>query len=369
MGSTVNRKELFRWRGKLHRGFLIIQNHDLHAGFGALLIYALNGIRKAESMSTIPVIDFNDKNCPYFFDAKKGNQVWEYFFEKTSPYSYEEVRNWVLDGTISEEKIHFIDASEAAKSHQHDPDRLATFWAWQEPEDKALWMNEKRSLGRKYIQEYINPQSHILEKVTHFVETRFKSDLIIGLHIRGTDFAYAKPTPLEAYFNEIDEQIRSHGQANYQVYVATDQQQYLEAFKERYSDKVVHLDAVRSENHIAPFRFEQISGYQKGEEVLMDILILSQCHHIIKGAAATGELASWFCTHNNISDFAILSEFNKRPYSKLESTYSQLNIDQKSKLRRTTHVLHERMIRRFIESKIGKAIYYRSALARKILKH
>jgi hypothetical protein len=365
----MKREELFYWKGKLHSGFLIIQNHDLHAGFGALLLYALNGIRKADANDLIPVIDFNHQNCPYFFDGIKGEQVWEYYFEPVSPYTYEQIINWLAMEVISRQEVHFISSSEAANTHHYDPDRLATFWAWDEPVDKASWMKEKRSLGRDYIQEYIQPQPHILEKVTHFVDSRFKSDLIIGLHIRGTDFAYAKPTSLETYFNEIDGLVQGTEHVDYQIFVATDQQQYLGAFKERYSDKVVHLDAVRSENHIAPFRFEQISGYQKGEEVLMDILILSQCHHVIKGAAATGEIALWFCTHNNITDFALLSEFNREPYSKLESTYSQLNIDKKSKLSRKTQLSRERMIRKFVASKVGKVIYHRSALARKILKH
>jgi hypothetical protein len=62
----MKREELLFWKGKARNGFLIIQNHDLHAGYGALLLYALNGIRKAESINAIPIIDFNEKSCPYF---------------------------------------------------------------------------------------------------------------------------------------------------------------------------------------------------------------------------------------------------------------------------------------------------------------
>lgn len=365
----MKKEDLFYWKGKLHSGFLIIQNHDLHAGFGALLIYALNGIRMAESMNAIPIIDFDDRNCPYFFDSKKGSQVWEYFFEKVGPYSYDEIRTWLLDGTISEAEVDFVDSSEAAKIHQHDPARLATFWAWETPINKVSWMKEKRALGRRYIQEYIQPKKHILKKVESFITTQFKASFIIGIQIRGTDFAYAKPTPIQAYFEEIDRLVQHHDKVNYQLYVATDQQQYLNSFKDCYSDKVIHLDAIRSDNHIAPFRFDEISGYQKGEEVLMDILLLSRCHHIIKGAAATGELALWFSKHDNITDFALQSEFNQKQYRELESTYSQLNIGKKKGLALKTHRTRERIIRKFIESRIGRVVYYRFAFARKILKH
>lgn len=365
----MKKEELLFWRDQPHRGFLIIQNHDLHAGFGALLLYVLNGIRKAEPMQAIPVIDFNERNCPYFYDTSRGKQVWEYFFEKTGLYTYEQVSNWLASGVISDREVHFISSSEAAETHQHDPERLATFWAWEEPGDKAKWMQEKRAIGRSYIREYIRPKAHIQEKVNRFTGSEFTSPLIIGLHIRGTDFAYAKPTPIDAYFDEIERLVSESDKGDYQVFVATDQQQYLEAFQKRYPDKVIYLDAARSDNHIAPFRFDKISGYQKGEEVLMDILILSRCHHIIKGAAATGELALWFCKHDHITDFALLSEFNRRSYRELESTYSQLNIDKKKGLARKGQRFRERMVRKFIESRLGKAIYYRSAFARKILKH
>ncbi|WP_422008417.1 hypothetical protein [Roseivirga pacifica] len=365
----MKREELLFWKGKARNGFLIIQNHDLHAGYGALLLYALNGIRKAESINAIPIIDFNEKSCPYFYDAKWGTNIWEYFFEKVSSHTLQEINDWIKEGLLSDQEVHFISSSEAAQAHQHDPERLATFWAWETPINKVSWMKEKRALGRKYVQEYIRPKEHILKKVESFIATQFKASFIIGIHIRGSDFAYAKPTPIQAYFEEVDRLVDERNDKDYQIYVATDQSQYLDEFEKRYSGKVIYLNAVRSDNHIAPFRFEEISGYQKGEEVLLDILLLSKCQQILKGAAATGELALWFCNHNNITDFALQSEFNKKKYSELESTYSQLNVGNKSKTSRKTQILRERIIRRFIESKIGKVIYYRSTLARKILKH
>lgn len=365
----MKNKQLLLWKGELFKGLLVIRNHDLHAGFGALLLYALNGIRKAESINAIPVIDFNKNNCPYFHDETKGKYVWEYFFEKIGPYTYEEVKYWLAEGLISDQEVHFIDSSEAARTHHHDPERLATFWAWQEPEDKVKWLKEKRALGRRYIREYVQPKAQIKEKVDRFVTSEFNSPLIIGLHIRGTDFAYAKPTPIEAYFNEIDRLVDNSKESNYQVYVATDQQQYLEAFKHRYTGKVLHLDALRSNNHIAPFRFEKTSGYQKGEEVLMDMLLLSKCHYLIKAAAATGELALWFCNHQNFTDFALKSEFNRKRYDKLESTYTQFNIGYKKKFALTYHRAMQRIVRRIISSRIGLVLYRKFGLVRKLLKH
>lgn len=365
----MNERELLFWQGKRYEGFLIIQNHDLHAGFGALLLYALNGIRKAEAMNVIPVIDFNCSNSRYFYDAGKGEAVWDYYFEPVSPYNYPQIRAWQEAGIVSEQVVHFISSAEAAYTHQHDPERLATFWAWQVPKDKKSWMSAKRSLGRQYIQNYVCPKRHILQKVGDFTRNNFKAKLVIGIHIRGTDFTYAQPIPVETYARELENLLGKNEQKDYQIFVATEQQQYLDFFIGRYGRKVVYLNVTRSDSHIAPFRFENVSGYQKGEEVLLDTLLLSRCQHIIKGPAATGELALWFNKNDSITDFALQSQFNETHYSQLESAYALLNIGGKGALRLQYHRLREHLVRRLIVSRIGQILYNNCALARKFLKH
>ncbi len=367
--KSIQDKVPFIWHGQEYEKVLIIQNHDLHAGFTALLIYVLNGIRKAKAMNAVPVIDFNAENTPYFYDAPSGKDVFTYFFEAISPFRLSQILKWEREGKIDKNQIQYIKPQEAAKDHLHDPDRLATFWAWEKPLDKVAWMNTKRTLGREYVRKYLKPKVSIQKKVSKYIDTYFKADFIIGVHIRGTDFAYAQPTLFKTYLQKIDELLSKIKPVDYQIFVATDQEQYLENFKEHYGEKILSWNAIRSVNHIAPFRFDNVSGYQKGEDVLIDMLLLSRCHHMIKGAAAVGELALWFCDHNDITDFAIESDFNRVHYGKQESTFSRLNVDRKNITRLKLHKLRECLVRRLVASRVGMALYVRSALVRKVLKH
>ncbi|NVJ48098.1 MAG: hypothetical protein HWE07_13265 [Cytophagia bacterium] len=365
----IKDRKLFKWHRKEFNKVLIIQNNDQHAGFSALITYALNGIRRAKAINAIPIIDFNRENTPYFYDKSKGEDIWEYFFEKVSDYTPYEVREWYFQGKIAADSIEQITPEEAHKSHQYDKDRLATFWAWEKPVDKTAWMLEKRMLGRAYVQKYLKPKTTISKKVELFTSAHFNSSFIIGVHIRGTDFAYAKPTPIETYLNGIAELLKRTPIGAYQIYVATDQIQYLETFKKHYGDKVLSWNAVRSANHIAPFRQDNISGFQKGEDVLIDILLLSKCDHIFKGAAAVGEIALWFCDHNNITDFAIESDFYRKPYGELESTFSQLNLNNTYPLVLKLQRLKNGAIRRLTASRVGHHLFVRYAWVRKILRH
>lgn len=366
--TNFKKKYPLTWQGRRYEKVYIIQNHDLHAGFGALLIYALNGIRKAKAIKAIPVIDFNAKNSPYFYDSSKGEDVWNYFFESITPYALHDVLSWEKRSEIDSDKILYTDPHDAHMGHQYDSDRLATFWAWETPTDKAAWMRNKRALGRSYIKKYLSPQAEIKNKVERFVSTYFKEDFIIGVHIRGTDFHYATPTPIEAYLQKIDNLLTEKHIGNYKIFVATDQEQYLQIFKEHYGGKILSWNSIRSDNYVSPYRFDNVSGYQKGEDVLIDILLLSKCNYVFKGASAVGEIALWFCDHNNITDFAIESEFYRKELGELESTYSQLNLGNRGAFHVKLQKLRDRVVRRVTASRIGSILFFRYSWVRKILK-
>lgn len=365
----MKRQEVFWWKGERYDSFLIIKNHDLHAGFGALFLYALNGIRLAKRINAIPVIDFNGNNFPFFFDNSRGEDVWEYFFDKISPFTMSRIKELRKKRAISDAQIQYISSEESARAHQYDRDRLATFWAWEEPMDKRLWMNEKRQLGRQYVREFIQVKTDILSKVEKYSQELLEGFFTIGIHIRGTDFAYATPVPLNIYFEAIDKLLTANSKSQYQLFLATDQQQYLQAFEEKYANKVVQSDSFRSNNNIAPFRNEGLPNYKKGEDVLIDILLLAKCQHVIKGPAATGELALWFNDIEQITDFALTSHFISEPYYKLKSTYSKFNIGKKNTFSRELHRRKESMIRSIISTRLGWVLFQKSRLARRLLKH
>jgi hypothetical protein len=365
----MSNQKKFIWNNTLYEKFYIIRNVDIHAGFCALVLYALNGIRKAESHHAIPVIHFDKKNTPNFYDHQFGESIWDYFFEAVSPYTIHDVQLYNKKKILASTNIYLPSPEEVMWCHHQDKDRLATFWSEDTPINKENWMKEKRKLGQIYIKKYINTKSNITKKVDLFVNNFFKNFFVIGVHIRGTDFAYATSISITHYFEEIDKIIHQNNSKIYRIFIATDQEQYLAKFKSRYKEQLTYINAIRSYNHIAPFRMEQSDAYKKGEDVLLDILILSKCNHIIKGAAAVGEMALWFNSNITTSDFSLQSEFVQKPYHKLETAYSLLNIGQKKPWALAIHKLKFKIIRRMQDTTIGFELSKKFKFIRKLLRH
>ena len=71
------------------------------------------------------------------------------------------------------------------------------------------------------------------------------------------------------------------------------------------------------------FLKRDISPYQKGEDVLIDILLLAKCDYILKGAAAVGEYAMWFNPSLKCTDFALASHYD---FTSSASAFLKLNV-------------------------------------------
>ena len=312
---------------RFDRVHLIVNADASNAGFCALMTFALNGVRHAIRNDWLPVVHFDRLNCPFFYEREFGEDVWSYYFEPVAGVTYEQVENWRRAGQLDAEQIHTHHWRDLLDWHHSDPDRIATFWAADVPADPAAWMAAKRALGRRYVADHLRVKPHIAAKVQAFVDQRMRGSFTFGAHVRGTDFAYAEPTPPTAYFNAIDERVRRSGLAEYQVFLATDQQQFVDLFRQRYGDRLLTYDAFRSSGDVAPFRMSGASPYKKGEDVLIDTLIMSRCDFLLKGAAAGGEYALWFNPALECVDFGLQSRFDTRQYHLLESAYLKLNPD------------------------------------------
>ncbi len=104
--------------------------------------------------------------------------------------------------------------------------------------------------------------------------------LVLGIHLRGTDKGAARgakntrqKVKPEAYFPEVDRYLAIHPKAK--LFVATDQAQYLQSLEERYAGRILSSDCYRSTSGFAPFQATSHSGYAKGAEVLIDVLLLA----------------------------------------------------------------------------------------------
>ena len=83
----------------------------------------------------------------------------------------------------------------------------------------------------------------------------------------------------------------------------------------------------------APFKNEEVSAFKKGEDVLLDILLLSKCQYLFKSVSAVGEYALWFNSDLECTDFALTSEFESDKALFWTGAYLKLDVDGKGPLR------------------------------------
>jgi len=312
----------------------VVEHVDRHAGFCALITYALNGVRKALENDWLPVVRFDSQTTRYFYDPTRGENVWEYFFEPVMGLSWAQVEQALAKGELNPNDLHHYEGSEFIRWHNSDPDRIATFWAKDVPEKPADWTAKKRALGRRYVSMFIRVKPHIHALVDGFYRAHLSKTTNFGVHIRGTDFAYATPTEPEKYIQEIRSIAARRSLTDYRVFVATDQEQYAERFCTEFGHRAVIYGAARSSDETAPFKMKEVNPYKRGEDVLIDILLLSRCDHILKGAAAVGEYALWFNPDATHSDFALESNFYPHKLFNMTTAFTRLNIGSYGPIRK-----------------------------------
>ncbi len=267
-------------------------------GFGAWVLSSINLLRHCERMGWTPVLDYHAGCENPFFDPTWGNNMWEQYFEPVGGVSASALRARVDDpgDPLDAADLATLGQDEALRIIEEHPESVYTFtfghWRHHPPEDLRAWYDDQRREGRRTVARWIRPKAHILEKVEAFRRKHLDGRRVLGIHMRGTDLHYAPPVSPAEYFDEIADFLATEPEAR--IYLATDQAQYLALMKKRYGNRVVAFDCDRSTTSVAPFELDELSPYKKGEDVLIDILLLSRCDFLLKGASNVGELAMYF---------------------------------------------------------------------------
>ena len=176
------------------------------------------------------------------------------------------------------------------------------------PEDVCIVACNKNHIDGKPsnldLHKYIKVRPFILKKVKEFRTKFMDGQHVIGVHIRGPNqyelrnplrnlkYNYKRNgsldnVPFKEYFALVDYHLREH--PNSRILVATDDSQVLEKFKERYKERVIHYNAKRAvggETHLINKDNPLLKNESKailGEEVLIEVLLLSKSDYFIYG--------------------------------------------------------------------------------------
>jgi Putative papain-like cysteine peptidase (DUF1796) len=202
-------------------------------------------------------LDFGNKG--WYYEAAHGNNWWEYYFEPL-----------VLGKT---------------------PERLfPTYQKISYAYDAQFNMPPQRA--SELIQKYIRVKPHIIQQINDFYDQYLDCEFLIGVHYRGTDKIEAEPVPYESVIDMLDNLLREHTKAK--IFISTDDDRFAAYIKRRLGNQIVMRDALRSDNGIGIHMRQELNAYKKGEDAIIDCLLLSRCSLLIKMASYLSDCSIQF---------------------------------------------------------------------------
>ena len=239
----------------------------------------------------------------YYYDSKVGPNWWEYYFEQ--PFDFDNDEESVILNAIKANNTNEIKKSPVGNTK--DSLNLFTNSTFQNI------MRKKNVNYKSLYKSHIIANNDVMRSVNNFISENFTNDMI-GVYYRGTDkypsmgdnedIGGSGHLSYNTIINHIDEFIKNkpHG-----IFVASDEQPFIDEMKKHFGNRVVTWDTSRSMISTSGLnlgntiscnvndrrdqckRLEDITKssihrgdnnippYKKGMDAIMDILLLSNC--------------------------------------------------------------------------------------------
>lgn len=205
------------------------------------------------------VVDFEEKGL--FYDEEHGANWWEYYFEP--------VRLGVQD----------------LKQMEKFPTYKKIIFSL------TAQFQMSRLRGYALIQKYIKLKPDLQRKIDSFACEHFKDYTIIGVHYRGTD--KKSEAPIVSY-DEIYNAVKNEAKEGVRFFIATDDANFLEYMQDKFPDIIVAADAIRSKDN-KPIHYPHAdNSYKKGEDAIIDCILLSKCSKLYKMASNLSDTSMKF---------------------------------------------------------------------------
>lgn len=224
-------------------------------------------------------IDFQDNG--WYYDKEHGLNWWNYYFEPM------QLGNFTND-----------------TSKKLFPTYQKIIFAYQAQFEMS------RERAHELIHKYIHVQANITQQVDNFCKEHFDDFFVIGVHYRGNDkLAEASPVSHRQIVENIKTLLLDHSPMPIKIFVATDDAFFSTYIKEQFPNLIVMREALRSDNSMGVHTRTDFAPYQKGEDAIIDCLLLSRCSVLMK-------------TISYLSDSSLF--FNPQvPVIKLNTSYSE----------------------------------------------
>lgn len=207
-------------------------------------------------------IDYGDQGL--YYDRSVGLNWWEYYFEPIDIGSSELAVVTTID------------------PHQHD---LLTYRAAAMP----------RATAHGLISRYVRLRPHIHDTLDDYAAAHFQCAFVIGVHYRGTDKHEEAPA---VSYEDVSAAIRNvasgAGEDRYLVFVATDEQAFLDYMMERFPGRLLYRPIFRSTDGRPIDVTNDDANCKKGADAVIDCLLLSRTHRLIRTASNLSLCSAFF---------------------------------------------------------------------------
>lgn len=151
-----------------------------------------------------------------------------------------------------------------------------------------------RTTAAALLTRYVRCKPVVQDQVNGFWRDHLQDAHAIGIHYRGTDKSEEAPVvPYAAVVAAVRELLPPADAGDWKLFVATDEQGFLEHMLGAFPGKVLSRQVRRSVDgnpiHKAPG-----DGFQKGLDAVVDCLLLSRCARLVRTASNLGLVASYF---------------------------------------------------------------------------
>lgn len=206
-------------------------------------------------------VDFGEWEL--YFDPSAGSNAWEYFFEP-------------------------IDIRRESRALERVINRQ------QGARFNIRGETMARTRAHELIARYIHVKPHIQAKIDAFVAARFGTREVIGVHYRGTDkWKEARRVPYDEVRAAVREAIGACATGDWRLFVASDEQAFVDYMARAFPGRVVAWETRRATDR-EPIDFRFDDNYKKGEDVVIDCLLLSRCHRLIRTSSSLSLCSSYF---------------------------------------------------------------------------
>jgi len=232
------------------------------------MVWCLSILQHCQRHGLVPDIRLTGDT---YLDRRRGPNWLNYYFESTNPMT----------------------SGELARRVRY----TKKISAWREMGPPVL---PRMSLddGARTFYKYLRPKPHINKIVDDFWTTIGTDGPVVGVHFRGTDHSEEAPRVSYEHCLEVVENYLRNHKTIQAVFVASDEQAFVEFIKKSVKNNVSiysHDDYYRSSDDRPVFRTAiGEGGYEKGEDALVNALLLAKCSTLIRTTSCLSAWASIF---------------------------------------------------------------------------